>query len=353
MVVALSSVRPGIADDDAPVGYVCGRASTPLVIDGRLDEPDWERAPWTADFGDIEGAAKAAPRFRTRVKMLWDDERFYIAAELSEPHVQGTFTQRDSYIFHEDNDFEVFLDPDGDNHRYGEIEMNALNTVWDLRLVKPYRDGGPAEDGWNVEGLQTAVYVDGTINDPSDVDRAWTIEMAIPFSALGEILPKAAAPRRGDQWRVNFSRVEWRYDAQGGKYVRRKDRREDNWTWAPQGAIDMHRPERWGYVQFAQGAAADEEFRPDPAHAARRLLQRIYDAQHAYKQQHWRFAPSLSALGVQVAAADGMVGAPRVEAADDGFAATASVHTPDGETQVWTIRHDSRIERSDRMKSRK
>ena len=53
----------------------------------------------------------------------------------------GTLTERDSIIFH-DNDFEVFVDSDSDNHQYYEIEISALNTVWDLRLVTPYRFGG-------------------------------------------------------------------------------------------------------------------------------------------------------------------------------------------------------------------
>jgi len=34
---------------------------------------------------------------------------------------------------------QIFLDPDGDNHLYYEIEINALGTVWDLLMAKPYR----------------------------------------------------------------------------------------------------------------------------------------------------------------------------------------------------------------------
>ena len=109
----------------------------------RIDDAAWQAAPWTDGFVDIEGDRKPQPRFRTRVKMLWDDEHFYVAAELEEPHVWGTLTKHDSVIFH-DNDFEVFIDPDGDNHEYYEFEINALNTEWDLFLKKPYRDGGPA-----------------------------------------------------------------------------------------------------------------------------------------------------------------------------------------------------------------
>ena len=118
-------------------------AQAPIQIDGRLDEDAWKTAPWTDPFVDIEGDVRPRPRFQTRAKMLWDDTYFYVAALLEEPHVWGTLTKHDSVIFH-DNDFEIFIDPDGDNHEYYEIEINALNTEWDLFLKKPYRDGGPA-----------------------------------------------------------------------------------------------------------------------------------------------------------------------------------------------------------------
>ena len=132
-----------------PKGYVCYRANAPFTIDGDLSKPTWDAAPWTDDFVDIEGDKQPAPPLRTRVKMLWDDEYFYIGALMEEPHVWATLTEHDSVIF-QDNDFEVFIDPDGDNHDYYEVEINALNTIWDLRLVKPYRDGGPALNEWEI-----------------------------------------------------------------------------------------------------------------------------------------------------------------------------------------------------------
>ena len=171
------------ADQPAQRGYVCGKTWTAVRVDGRLDDEAWLRAPWTNDFVDIEGDVRPKPRFRTRAKMVWDEDHLYIAAELVEPHVWGTLTEHDSVIFH-DNDFEVFIDPDGDNHEYYEIEINALNTEWDLLLEKPYRDGGPAINAWEIPGLKTAIHVVGKINDPSDVDEAWSVELAIPWKAL-------------------------------------------------------------------------------------------------------------------------------------------------------------------------
>src|ERR1041384_4960884 len=115
----------------------------------------WGGAAWAGWFVDILGGSAPTPRFRTRAKMLWDDQFFYIGAELQEPDVWATLTEHDSVIFN-DNDFEVFIDPDGDNHSYYEIEINALNTVWDLRLPKPYRDGGPALTEGDIPGRKPA-----------------------------------------------------------------------------------------------------------------------------------------------------------------------------------------------------
>ena len=70
--------------------------------------------------------------------MLWDDKYLYIGAEMEEPHVWATLTKHDSVIFH-DNDFELFVDPDGDNHNTTEFEMNALNTAGTCSWPSPTR----------------------------------------------------------------------------------------------------------------------------------------------------------------------------------------------------------------------
>lgn len=237
------------ADLRLPRHYVCRRALGPINVDGRLDEAAWADAPWTADFADIEGFDRPQPRFNTRAKMLWNDEYFYIAAQLEEPHVWGTLKQHDEIVFY-DNDFEVFIDPNGDRREYYEIEINALGTIFDLFLVRTYIDGGPALHGWDCKGLRRAVHIDGTLNDPTDTDRGWFVEMAIPWTALAEAAGCAAPPREGDTWRVNFSRVEWRDRVVDGRYMKLPDTPENNWVWSPQGVIDMHRPKHWGHVRF-------------------------------------------------------------------------------------------------------
>jgi hypothetical protein len=249
LIAALLLTLVPLAAQTPPNRYQCRRAPSPIRIDGRIDG-QWKLAPWTTDFVDIEGSAKPRPRFRTRARMLWDDEYFYIAAELDEPHVWGTLTQHDAVIFH-DNDFEVFVDPNGDRREYFEFEMNALNTGWDLFLPRTYIDGGKADNAWEIPGLRTAVRVMGTLNDPRDRDKGWTLEIALPWKAFGEAARMPLPPRAGDTWRVNFSRVEWQHELFEGAYRRVPETKEDNWVWSPQGKVNMHLPEHWGFVEFS------------------------------------------------------------------------------------------------------
>ena len=319
-----------------PKGYICYRADTPVNVDGKLDDGVWQAVPWTDDFVDIEGDTKPRPRFRTRAKMLWDVYYFYVAALMEEPHVWGTLTKHDAVIFH-DNDFEVFIDPNGDNHEYCEFEMNALNTGWDLFLPRPYKDGGRADNGWEIPGLKSAVDVAGTLNDPSDHDQGWSVEIAIPWNSLRDFAHRTTPPHDGDQWRINFSRVEWQHEIEAGKYRKVPRTREDNWVWSPQGVIDMHRPERWGFVQFSQAAAGTARLKLDVAWEARETLMTVYHHQKAFHQKHQRWAGTLNELALKDLPQQLTLGATAA-----GFQADIDVGQGSS-TQRLHVRQDSRI----------
>ena len=252
--IATAGLQKPLPPRQPPRSYVAFRAAGSVQVDGRLDDKAWAQTPWSDPFVDIEGDARPQPTWPTRVKMLWDDQFFYVGAELVEPHIWATYTRHDSVIFHE-NDFEVFVDPDGDTLEYYEFEINALGTYWDLRLPKPYRDGGKAVDSWEIPGLKSAVHLDGTLNNPRDTDRSWSVELAFPWRALKEFTAVAAPPHDGDRWRINFSRVEWDVAPAADGYAKIPNRKEHNWVWSPQGVIDMHQPEMWGYVQFSAKAS--------------------------------------------------------------------------------------------------
>jgi hypothetical protein len=351
-VVCLLASRPAASAAEAlpvpaidwdPRQYVCCRSTEAPEIDGVLSDPAWTATPWTEDFVDIEGPARPAPRFRTRAKMVWDDEFLYVGAELAEPDVWATLRERDSVIYH-DNDFEVFIDPDGDTHEYYELEVNALGTEWDLLLMRPYRDGGPAVNAWDIGGLRTGVSVAGTLNRPGDIDDGWTVEIAIPWQVLSECAHRDAPPGPGDEWRLNFSRVEWRVRASEGGYAKETDPvtgksfPEDNWVWSPQGLVAMHYPEMWGIVRFsdAAGARCEEPFTRDPRHEAAWALRRVYYAERNWLAAHGSCTADLDALGVGAVAGEGRLS---LSAGADWF--VAAVALPDGGT--LHIREDGRV----------
>lgn len=250
-----------------PRSYDCFRTEGKMRIDGRLDEAAWRRAVPTAPFVDIRGEGYPEPVKKTSVRMLWDDQHLYIGAELEEDDIVARLTQRDTIIYH-DNDFEVFIDPDGDGQHYFEIENNARGVVFDLMLDKPYRSGGSFFIPWNCEGLQLAVHCDGTLNKSKDKDRRWFVEMAIPFAALKRDFND---PRDYKVWRINFSRVQWLHEGQP----------EENWVWSPTGRVDMHMPDRWGFLRFVD-APVGTRIAPEPMtldRGAYKLLWAMFYAQ--------------------------------------------------------------------------
>ncbi len=236
-----------------PKHYVVSKAKETLTIDGIANEAAWDDAEWTNLFMDILGPEHPKPYYQTRVKMLWDEAYFYVYTEMEEEHVWGDIEKRDAVIFY-NNDFEVFIKPNEDQPHYAEFEVNALGTLWDLFLARPYRRNGPVLDEWDVNHTQIGIDVRGTLNDFRDRDRGWSVELAIPIGPVNGI-DRGHRFGEGSMWRVNFSRVQWDFQITDGRYEKKTDEQgqrlsEYNWVWSPQMAIDMHRPEHWGYVYF-------------------------------------------------------------------------------------------------------
>jgi septal ring-binding cell division protein DamX len=329
-----------------PDFYVAQRAPVSFFqqIDGDLTKSAWTNVPWSAAFGDIQGddadadadsSSNISPAL-TRFKALWDDDHLYIGALLhasDDLNTQAHFTERNSPIFQLDSDFEVFIDWTGTNHNYRELEVNALNTVWNLMLDKPYLNDGVEHSGrvttdpndalyYEVYGQQTAVRVlEGTLNDNVTGKGAlWSVEIALAFSDLnvtasssssssnnakddndstdnssrpttnrkhnlnlnsrpqpGSTAPSSSTSTQSQSHshvRINFSRVERQGDI--------------NWTWQPQrvysatqhkyqGRVNMHLPESWGYLVFDDSDNSDmdveEQFQAESPKSESAILQ--------------------------------------------------------------------------------
>lgn len=260
--------------------YTCFRAPEKFAIDGDLTKRAWQAAPKSHRFVDLVSGEPGF--FDTRVACLWDEHALYVGFWCEEPQVRATLTERDSFIWF-DNDVEVFL---GGDDCYYEFEVNAFNTVyevfyiWQDALKRGSRFDVPEFDlhagqvdvlggfqdvtrvgkhprgrrwafmDWDFPGLQSAVKIDGRINDPSHVDRGWTIELALPWAGMKSLFAsRALPPREGDTLRAAFSRFEaLRYH---GKTVPESP----GWALNPHGVYDSHIPECFSYLHFTDRIA--------------------------------------------------------------------------------------------------
>lgn len=257
-------------EEDVP-HYTAYKINSAPLIDGKLDEAVWENAPRSPRFVDL--ISGTATQLDTRAAVLWDDTYLYVGYWIEEPNITAKHTQRDAPIY-QDNDAELFIaGADG----YYEFEINSFGTIYEVLFFwldayekKKYNNihelsknapGAKIFNGvgyrhprgkrigfwkWDMPGLQSAVYLDGTINNNRDKDKGWTVEIAIPWASLkvladgdGRVLP----PRHNDVWRMDFSRFNQK------KY---NPSDSGGWAWSTHGVWDSHVPECFTYITFAE-----------------------------------------------------------------------------------------------------
>lgn len=257
--------------------YTAYRTPTPPVIDGRLEEAAWQAAPRSPRFRDL--ISGRATIHNTQAALLWDETHLYVGYWVEEPFLAATLTERDSPIYN-DNDVELFIaGADG----YYELEVNALGTIYevfflweevyaakgydrmaefrrDLPGCRPFPGVGFREHPrgarlgfweWDFAGLEVGVWLDGTLNDDSDRDRGWTVELALPWASMamlargdGRNLP----PQPGDTWRMDFSRFNQYHEAPP---LDGSGTDSGGWAWSPHGVWDSHVPELFPFIHFS------------------------------------------------------------------------------------------------------
>jgi hypothetical protein len=307
---AHAALTPAVRPYPAQYGVYELKSGQTIVLDGLLNETAWEEVPWSSRFVDI--ANGPTPYFETRFKARWQGEWLYVGAFLEDTAVWANVTQHDDVIF-ADNDFEIFVDPQGWNAWYKELEANALAVDWLLMLSHPYIDGGAVWDRskFDLPQLQVKTYVDGcTINDPSSGPcRGWSVEFALPLAGYvtNDTVPRVP-PQAGDLWRWQFSRVEWNVTVQDGHYVKVPGLQESNWVWQPMGVVNVHLPERWGYLCWLDSQVNVSQCRQDATWGLRQALIAVYYAQHQFNVIAGYFTTDVYALGMPAEVLNGALG---------------------------------------------
>ncbi|WP_163996892.1 carbohydrate-binding family 9-like protein [Pyxidicoccus caerfyrddinensis] len=178
--------------------YTVGRVTKAPTIDGVLDDAAWKNARPVVLRGSFDGRPA---QLRTEARLAYDDTHLYVAFDSEDPDIWGTLRNRDDSIYEEEV-VEIFLDANADGRTYNELQVSPHNVIFDAYF--PARRQG-MDRTWD-SGMKTAVKVRGTLDDPSDKDQGWSVEMQIPFARLAEV--PHVPPRKGDRWRFNLYRLE-------------------------------------------------------------------------------------------------------------------------------------------------
>jgi hypothetical protein len=273
---------PPCVVDEIP-HYTAYRTASKPCIDGRLDEFAWQNAPRSPRFRDLISGSETI--HDTRAAVLWDEQYLYVAYWIEEPDLQATLTERDALIY-QNNDVELFI---AGSDAYYEFEINAFGTIYEVLFIweESYKKGGyekiaglsrdqpgskpfhgvayrPHPRGprigywnWDFPGLQSAVFLDGTINDNKDRDRGWTVELALPWSGMSVLVigdNRSLPPIDQDIWRMDFSRFNQYKEAPPSNDP-------GGWALSPHGVWDSHVPECYTYIHFSMDEVSSKAIR--------------------------------------------------------------------------------------------
>ncbi len=181
----------------------CRWAGAPIKIDGVLSEVAWDNAQVLDDFAVFWQNRK--PKTKTCARLLWDNSYLYFFAEMEDNDLYADVTERNGMTWTNDV-FELFFKPEADRLTYYEIQVNAANTQ--LELFLPSRGAGGYQRFAKTTkfGMETAVKLQGTLNQWDDEDKGWTVEGRIPWAAFQV---SGGRPKPGAKWRFALCRYDY------------------------------------------------------------------------------------------------------------------------------------------------
>ena len=147
-----------------------------ITLDGDTDDPGWISAPGPARTGDFLMADGTPARPFSEVRLVWGDGYLYLALYAADEDIETRTAERDGPLWLDD-EFRVVFSREGVEYA---IEVSPKAVITDSMRV----GDGKWDHTWN-SGAHASVEIDGTVNDPMNIDEEWAIEMAVPFESLG------------------------------------------------------------------------------------------------------------------------------------------------------------------------
>jgi len=218
--------------------YSCRHIDEKMKIDGRLDEVAWQKAKVLDFYVPVTNKPVIS---KTEGRILWDKKYLYVGFKAYDKDIWGYLTERDSATCQEDV-LEIFFRPDPEAEAYYNFEINALGTVYDAFSPRKHAAAGGSRrwNHWNCKGLKVGIKIEGTLNDHTDVDEYWQMEVAIPFASLPTLNGKP--PSEGDVWKFHLSRYDYSVYLKEGVELS---------SCAPLKHADFHNADEWMRMKFA------------------------------------------------------------------------------------------------------
>ena len=233
---------PELIEDEPPIvtrRAICRWAAKPPVLDGKLDDPCWQKASVIDHFASYWSKT---PRTGTFAYLVWDHDALYYGASMTDAELRAYGTKRNDTLW-EGDVFELFFKPRADRPEYFEFQANPRMTVFEMAFKERGHDP-LAFTKAPVLGNKAVVNLKGTLDRPGDKDTGWAVEGLIPWSAFALA---GGAPKPGDEW--SFALCRYDYGPAGTKPVLMSS--------APLTQMSFHRYEDYGKLRF-EGPRADK-----------------------------------------------------------------------------------------------
>ena len=205
-----------------------------ILIDGRADESVWLKS---ASLELMDNDSATIPIEPTTVLLFISNDALFLSWKIFDKDIQATLTERDSQFWDEEV-VELFLSTEALD-KYYELQWNPLNGVFDAIITNQLDSTGNSKGiigvtEYTAIGMQSAVYVEGTVGNASDSDKFWSVEVKIPFQAL-----KIQQPKRSEVWRANL----FRFNRGNPVNLERQ-------SWSPTMTSSFHQPAKFGSLIF-------------------------------------------------------------------------------------------------------
>jgi hypothetical protein len=196
-------------------------------IDGRLDDPCWEKAVIHDNYYSFSSLEPELGKLKTTLRMLWDKHGLYLGIVNHEVNISGMqarHSTRDASDIWKDDCAELYFDPQANGVGFTKFIVNSLGAFSDMRRI----DTAVILADWNAYGVQIA-----TLKNKD----SWNIEMFIPWGDLGQ------EAKTGELWKFCHMRFDWSY----GKFI--------GMTMAPGASYTT--PGNFGYLYFSKEEVPD------------------------------------------------------------------------------------------------